>query len=812
MPLRRALKSLLRTPVYAITVILTLALGLASVGAMFAVVHGVLFAPLPYAQSDRLVDIRLELADGSRIGSSPAMNATYRRFATQIEDLAIYRIGRANVGAGQDPAGAENLTATWISASMPRVLQVVPSIGRTFTDDEERRGGPDAVILSAPEWRSRFGAAPDVIGRTLEVNDVVREIVGVMPEGFAFPHAGIRIWLPVKSSDGTTATDFLYSGVARLAPDASAASAQRELAAILPRMAGLYPRLGSGGSTADWIDAMKPAPRVQALRETVTAEVAPTLWLLAAVAGLVLLVAWANVANLTLIRADAARRDVAVRQALGATPLRASAQFLGESLLIGSFAAMLAVVAATVALHALRVFGPTDLPRIAELSIGPWSVGFIAVMAMLGSGFGLLALPRFGQPGSVAGRLRDGAHGQSAGRARHSLRAIVTVLQIAAALVIVTVSALLLRTADRMHDVHPGFEAGQVTTFRILLPFARYGDAARVAFHARLTERVRALPSVLGAGLSARLPLTPGSAPEQGFRVAGEVRARQLPVNVVGDGYFKAMRIPLRAGRDFGSLEAQRPAELLINQRAALQLFADPAGTESLGRTLTLEPGGPSYTVIGVVGDVRYDDLATPPSAMVYRPQVVATIPAQPGPLPGMVLVVRSSGSPDTLVAAVREIVREMDPGVPVFEVRDMPEVVRQSMARLTLILTLTTAAAVVALALGMIGLYGVMAYLVALRTREFGLRMAVGASAARIVGSVFARGSFLASIGVLVGLAVFTVVASSLGAAVHGIQAWDPVALASATLLLFATAVLACWFPARRAAAVDPAQALRAD
>jgi predicted permease len=812
MPLRHPLRSLQRTPVYTITVILTLALGLASVGAMFALVHGVLLAPLPYGQPDRLVGIRLDVADGSRIGNSPAVHATYRSFATQLEDLALYRVGRANVGAGQDAIGAENLTVSWISASMMRVLQAAPSIGRTFTDDEARRGGPDAVILSEPEWRTRFGAAPDVIGRTLLVNEVAREIVGVMPAGFAFPHAGIRMWLPAKPSDDTTASDFFYAGVARLAPGASGESTQRELAAILPRMAELYPRLGSGGSTAAWIDEMKPAPRVQALREALTDDVAPTLWLLAAVAGLVLLVAWANVANLALIRADAARRDVAVRQALGAGPLRALAQFFGESLLLGSAAAVLAVLAATAALQALRVFGPTDLPRLAELSIGPWSAGFIALMALLGSGIGLLALARLDQPGGLSRRLRAGTHGQSPGTARQRLRAIVTVLQIAVALVVLSGSALLLRTADRLHNVHPGFEADQVTTFQILLPFARYGDAARVAFHARLTERVRALPSVLAAGLTARLPLAPGGAPEQGFRVDGEVRARLLPVNVIGDGYFAAMRIPLRAGRDFRSLESQRPDELLISQRAALQLFADPMGTESLGRTLTLDPGGPGYTVIGVVGDVRYDDLATPASALVYRPQVVATVPAQPGPLPGMVLVVRSSGAPESLVAAVRGIVRDLDPGVPVFEVNGMPEVVRQSMARLTLTLTVITAAAVVTLALGMIGLYGVMAYLVALRTREFGLRMAVGANAKRIAWSVVARGLALASIGVLVGLAVFSLAATSLRAAVLGIQAWDPLALASAILLLVATAVLASWLPARRAAAVDPAQALRAE
>jgi predicted permease len=393
------------------------------------------------------------------------------------------------------------------------------------------------------------------------------------------------------------------------------------------------------------------------------------------------------------------------------------------------------------------------------------------------------------------------------------LRAGFSVLQIAVALVTLAGSALLLRTADRLRDVDPGFAADPVSTFQILLPFARYPDAARVAFHARLTERVRALPSVQAAGLSARLPLAPGGMPEQDFRVEGEARTRLLPVNVVSDGYFAAMGIPLRAGRDFQPLETQGPAELLISQRAALQLFADNTGHDAVGRTLSLEPGGPTYTVVGVVGDVRHHDLATPGSALVYRPQVVAALPAtQPGPLPGMVLVVRSSSAPEPLANAVRAIVRELDAGVPVFEVRAMRAIVRQSMAQLTLLSIVMTAAAIVTLALGMIGLHGVMACRVAARRREFGLRMALGADARRIARGVLAGGLALTLIGGLLGLALFAAATAALGALVPGMHPWDPVALAAAVALLVATAVLASWMPARRAAAVDPAQALRGE
>ncbi len=813
MVLSRAFRSLRRTPVYSITVILTLALGLASVGSMFAMVHGVLLVPLPYGEPHRLVSIDLQMADGGRIGHSPAVYTTYQRLATKLEDVALYRTGSANVWTANVDGGAEHLTATWVTASMMRLLRAQPLIGRAFSDDEERRGGPNAVILSESEWRTRFGAALDVIGKTLVVNDVPREVVGVMPAQFMFPSASTRVWLPAKYAAGAAAGYFFYAGVARLAPGATMEGAQLELSAVLPRMAELFPRLQSGGSTAAWLDEVQLAPRVQPLREAITGSIAPTLWVLATVAGLILLVAWANVANLVLIRAESSRHDVAMREALGASPLRASAHFFGESALLGAAAAALALLASLGTLVALKVFGPADLPRLTELAIGPQTAAVIVLGAILSTLGWTAILTWLDRPGRLSNRLRDGSRGQTSGKSRQRMRATASVLQIAAALVVLAGSALLLRTAHRLHDVHPGFEASQVTTFRVLLPFARYRDSARVAFYAQLTERVNQLPSVLAAGLTAHLPLGPGGSPEQAFVVDGKDRSTTLPVNVVGNRYFAAMRIPVLAGRDFRALQSQRAADLIISQRAAMAFFADPTGTESLGRTLTLDPGGPTYTVVGVVGDVRYEDLAAPPAAMVYRPQVVASVPAdEPGPLPAMVLAVQSNAPPEALVVAVRGIVRDLDPSVPVFQVSSMREVVRGSMARLTLMLAVTTAAAVVTLLLGMIGLYGVMAYLVALRTREFGLRMALGADPQRIVRSVVTRGLTLTAVGVAAGLTLFTLAVPYLRASIFGIAAWDPLPLAGATLLLMLTATLACWIPALRAAAIDPARALQAE
>jgi len=808
----QALNSLRRAPAYALTIIFTLSLGLAAVGAMFALVHGVLLAPLPYPAPERLVSLQLELAETGRMAQSPAMFRTYQRHSTQLDEIALYRSGSANVWMGSAEESADHLVVSWVSASLMPLLRVAPLMGRTFSADEERRGGPDAVILSEAEWRQRFGAAADVIGRTLIVNDVPREVIGVMPAQFAFPDAGTRLWLPAKSEDNAKAGDFFYTLVARLAADATPASAQNELSAILPRMAEAYPQVMSGGSTAAWIAEVKPSPRVQALDEAMTVEIAPTLWMLAAVASLVMLAAWANAAHLALVRADARRQDVATRLALGASPLRASSHALVESLVMNAAAAVLAALAALVIVSTLRAFAPATLPRLSELGLGPWSVGFIMLVALLGSVILTLLQIRLATAPQLATQMSSGARSHTAGKTSRRVRAGVTIGQIAVALMVLVGASVLLRTAQHLREVQPGFEADQVSAFRLLLPFARYSDTARVAFYARLTEQVNALPSVYAAGLTAHLPLGSGQSPEQRFLRERESQAVRLPVNVIGDGYFAAMRIPLLAGRDFRPLETQRADEIIINQRTAVSYFSDPTGVESLGKTLRLDPGGPTYTIVGVVGDVRYDDLATPPGAMVYRPQVVANSPAnEPGPLPSMSLVVHADVPPDALILAVRGIVRELDASVPVFEAKRMDEVVAGSMARLTLILWVTTAAAVVTLLLGMIGLFGVMAYGIALRRREFGLRMALGASPDGIVRGVVWQGLVLASIGIVAGLILWTFAAPYLRSLIVGIELWNPLPLALAIALLSGTALLASWLPARRAAAIDPAHSLRA-
>lgn len=812
MNIRHALKALQRAPAFAMAVILTLVLGIGAVGAMFAIVYGVLLAPLPYGKPDALVSIGLQGAEIPRIAQAPGMYFTFERFAKRLDGIALYRTGSTNLRMSDGDGAAESVVATWVTASMMPLLQIPPLLGRAFNADEERRGGPNAVILSESEWRNRFNSANDVIGKTLIVNDAPREIVGVMPARFIFPSAATRVWLPVKHTDSATVGDFYYAGVARLAPGATPELAQAELAAALPRMAELYPNLQTGGSTAAWLAEVRAMPVVKPLRDELTGEIAGTLWMLAAAVGLVLLVAWANVANLMLVRSESRQQELSVRQSLGASRLRIATQFLDESILLGVTAGVLALLFSYAAVKALVAFGPADVPRLAELTVGPMTIGFIALITIAGVMI-CAAVPMLHvRRSSLAQKLHDGARGQSTGKSRQRVRAGITVVQIAVALVVSVGSALLLRTAHQLYAVQPGFDATEVTTLRILLPFARYSGAANVAFYARLTELVNQLPSVHAAGLTMKVPLAEGAMLEQAFKIEGQGRTLPLPVNVIGNGYFAALRIPLLAGRDFRSLDVVQNGDVIISQRAAEAIFGGANGLAAVGQSLKLAPNGPIYTIVGVVGDVRDQDLATAPSAIIYRPQAMPKDAiVEPVPRPSMALVVHSSGPPGAVVSAIRQIVRGLDPKVPIFDVHSMPDVVRASTARLSLALTLMTAAAAITLVIGGIGLYGVMAYIVALRTREFGVRVALGAAPRRIAHLVLLRGLALTACGVALGFGLYAFAAPFLRVFLYGVTVSDPVTLVAATFVVVATASLASWLPARRAARVDPLEALRA-
>jgi predicted permease len=814
-----------RTPVFTLTSTLTLVIGIAATVAIFAVVNGVLLRPLPYRKPDRLVGAWFDLPPLS-MHHAQQMSATYflyRRLAHTIDGIGVYRAGAVNVATPGSDAAPQRVTTAWVSASVISVLGVQPELGRNFTEAEDLPKGPDAVILSDTFWRTHFGADPQILGKRVEVNGVTRSVVGVMPEHFQFPTASTAFWLPLALDPRDPYSGgFNYNSVARLKAGVRIDDARREFTALLPRLVEVSPTLAPGVTMQMLLEQAKPQPLLVPLREDITSDIARTLWMVFAAAGLVMLVACFNVANLVLVRADARQRELAVREALGAGRARVLGHFLAESVVLTAIAGVVALGAAWAAVRALVARGPIDIPRLAEVRMDRSSIAFAVVLAVV------VAIVCSVIPALRIGRLRlsealrDSGRTGTAGRTQHRVRGALVAAQIGLGLVVLSGSGLLLRTFERLHEVRPGFDAEHVATFWVSLPDSRYKTDSTVSrFYTQLTSRAAQLPGVKTVGLAAHLPLeSHGLNADPFYPESDPSYAKKIPplqIYVASDsGYFGALGIPLLAGHGFDRLETQRDDEAIISQTTAEQFFHDPTGRAAIGKRFRELPNAtPWRTVVGVVGNVRDTALAAPPSAIVYVPEVGPrdTVWRGLGHLERtMALVVRTRGDPAAITSAVQRVVRDLDPPLPTFDVRPMTDVVRASTARLSFVILILGAAAVVTLLLGAVGLYGVMAYLVTLRQRELGVRIALGAQPRAVAAMLTWQGLGLTAAGIVGGLALFGLVAHFLRSFLYGVTPSDPTTLMSASLMLVTIAALASWIPARRAAAVDPANTLRAE
>jgi putative ABC transport system permease protein len=821
MPLvRHAWRALRRTPVFTLTAALTLVIGIGAAVAIFAIVNGVLLRPLPYGNPDRLIGSWHDLPPvGIKKGNHTSSTyLTYKRLSRSIDGIGIYQEGAVNVA---EPGGAsepQRVSSAWITADLIPTLQVSPLLGRNFTEEEDRPNGPEVVIISEAQWRSRFGADPAVIGRLMDVSGQSHQIVGVMRQRFRFPAANTQLWLPLKLDVSGYSEGFNYNAIARLKPGVSVEDARRDFAALLPRAIELYPKFAPGVSTQMVWDQAKPAPVLLPLREDVTGDIATTLWMVAVAAGLVLLVACANVTNLILVRADGRQRELAVREALGAGRARVMLHFLGESAVLTAIAGVVGLGLAWLAVRTLVSAGPAQIPRLAEVSVDWAAVLFMLAVSMLVTII-CSAIPalRIGRA-RLSNALREGGRGGTAGKMQHRVRGALVAAQIAIALVVLAGSGLLLRSFQRLRAVQPGFNPENVATLWLSLPSARYkNDSAFTRFYAQLDNRIAELPGVRAAGLTSRLPLTNTGMnqnplyPEDDASYVNKIPPLQVYTTTDGD-YFRAMGIPLIAGRTFARLDAQRGGEAIISQKTAAQFWKDSTGQRALGKRFRSLPGGPLYTIVGVVGNTRDTSLAVPPSQVVYFPQSVEQDSIYSQARRTMAVVVRTSGDPAAITRAIQRVVRELDPSLPTFDVKPMTTVFSASMAKLSFTMLILGAAAAVTLILGAIGLYGVMAYAVTLRTRELGVRLALGAQPRAVAAMMTRQGMALTAAGIAGGLLLFVLVARFLRSFLFGVAPSDPLTLAGASLMLIGIAALASWVPARRASRVDPAEALRAE
>ena len=818
---KSAWRSLRRSPAFTVTASLTLIIGIGAAVAIFALVNGVLLRPLPYGDPDRLAVPyhNMQLIGLAKGNQTQGTYFTYKKLARSLEAIGVYQAGAVNVSDPRGGSEPQRMGSAFVTQSVIPLLQVPPLIGRSFTEAEDAPKGPNVVIISEGLWRSRFGADRGVLGRTIDVNGRTWEIIGVMPTRLRFPSPETQIWIPMRlDANDPSPGGFNYDGIARLRKGVTIAAASRDLVSVLPKILELSPNLAPGVSTQMLLDQARPVPFVAPLKDDVTGGIAKTLWIVAAAAGVVLLVACANVTNLILVRADGRQRELAVREALGAGRGRVTMYFLGESIVVTAVSAAAGVALAAVAIRLLVSMGPTSIPRLSEVHIDLATVAFaIVVSALVAVACSIVPVLRIGRV-HLSNALREGGRGGTAGRARQRIRSALVAGQIALALVALASSGLLLRTFERLNAVRPGFEPEGLATFWVALPYARYtSDTSVVRFYSQLLDRVRAVPGVRDVGLSSRLPFEQNGGwskdplyPEDDLATyANKIPPLNFYTTTDG-GYFHVMGIPLIAGKTFDRPELQRGDEAIISRATAIQFWKDSTGQRVLGKRFRELPGTPWLTIVGVVGDTRDSSLASPPSLVVYRPQSISN--GTHSTQWTMALVVRTGSEPTAITSAIQRAVRDLDPTLPLFDIRSMSEITAASMAQLSFTIIVLGAAALVTLILGAVGLYGVMAYVVSLRTRELAVRIALGATPSAVIRMLTTQGVVVTGFGVAAGLVLFVIVARALKSLLFGVASMDPVTLLSASLLLVGIAAFASWLPARRTARVDPADVLRAE
>jgi len=789
-------RQLVRRPGFTLVAVATLALGIGATTAVFTVVNGVLLRPLAFADPDRVVQLHRTTSSGARASISPLDYLDYRDELTSFSRVAAIQNARRNLTGSGEP---ERLLGALVTADFFPLLGVRPALGTTWPDDGP--GEDHVVVLAWGVWQRAFGGDPSIIGRRVMLHDEPYTVIGVMPAWFRYPTAA-EFWIPLRfEPDDLTpnqrGAQYLQA-IGRLRPDADLAAAQAELAALSDRQRAAYPRQ---------YDAHTAAGATPVL-DTLVENVRPALLVLLGAVALVLLIACANVANLLLVRAAGRRTELAVRASLGAGRSRLGRQLVTESLLLALAGGALGVALASWGVRLLLALDSAGLPRADAVHLDWRVVAFTAaVAAATGVAFGVAPAFQATRP-SLADSLRQGARDVAAGarRFRHGL----VVAEIALALVLLAGAGLLMRSFLNLQQVEPGFDPRGVLTFNLYLPDAAYGTAEEVSgFYNRMFDALEALPGAERAGMIFGLPLGRYNGSST-FSIDGrpdpETGDNYAMVRVVGGRYFEAMRIPIRRGRTFTRTDAVKaPLVALINEATARRYWPD---TDPVGQRLRLHASFVEgrfgfREIVGVVGNVKQRGLEEDAQPEVYIPFAQQAVGFG-------TVVVRAAGDPAALAGPVRETIRGLDPMLPLADVESMTGVVSDSIARDRFTTALLSVFALLAVTLALVGVYGVTSFTVSQRTREIGVRMALGADRADVLRLVASNSLALGVAGVLIGLAGALAASRLLSGLLFGVSATDPLTLGAVAAALVAAALAASYFPARRAAHVDPLVALR--
>jgi putative ABC transport system permease protein len=812
--LRYAARMLRKQRGFAALAAITLALGIGANTAIFSVVYGVLLRPLPFHEPERLVGVwhRAPGFNLTQLEQGPATYFTYRESGRVFEDIGLWHSEEVSITERGEPERAQ---ALWVTDGLLRILRVQPLLGRFFTKEDDAAGSPRRAILTHGYWVRRFGGAPDVIGRSLNVDGMQCEVVGVLPQSFKFLRTDPAVLLPLQLNRAEARVgDFSYPAVARLKPGVTLEQANADVARMIPlafdRFA-MWP-----GLTRKMFEEAGLGPNVHPLSKDVIGNVGRVLWILVGTVGIVLLIACANVANLLLVRAEGRQQELAVRVALGASRSRLARELLAESVGLALAGGALGLLLAWAGIGLLARLAPAGLPRIDEISIDPLVLVFtLAISVLTGLLFGLIPVMRFGTPNVVA--LKEGGRSASDAPGRHRGPNALVVSEIALALVLLIVSGLMVRTFIALRQVDPGFvRPTEVQTFRVSIPGGLIKDPQQtILAYEQITQRLEQVPGVVSVGLSDSVTMDGNHSSVPIFVEDFPEVGRELPpirrIKRVAPDYFKTIGNPVLAGRaiTWTDIHQGRPV-VIISENLAREYWKNPA--DALGKRIRQNQENPWREIIGIVGNERDDGVDQPATAIVYWPMLIkewSDIPIDISRT--MAFVVRSNrtGSPGFL-RELQQAVWSVNPNLPLASVRTLDEIQADSMAQTSFALVMLAIAAAVALLLGIVGIYGVIVYIATQRTREIGIRMALGAQAGDVRWLFLRHGLLLTAAGIGLGIGVALALTRVMSALLFGVSPMDPVTYATVAAGLATVALLATYLPARRASRIDPIIALR--
>ncbi len=814
--LRQVLRRLARAPMFTAVTLLTLAVGIGANTAIFSVVEGVLLKPLPYLHPEELVAVSLT-APGLNIkdlNPSPPDYLIYREQNRTFQDVGLYMGHSVNVTGLAQPEHVAGLDVT--DGVLP-ILGVTPLLGRSFTRADDSPGSAETVMLTYGYWTRQFGGDRSVIGRTINVDGKLRQIIGVLPQDFHFGEADLALLLPLQFDRAKTSLGrYSFDSIARLKPGVTLAEANADVARMLPIVERSFPP-PPGYSIKMFQDA-RIGPNLRTLKQDVVGDVGKVLWVLMGGIGLVLLIACANVANLLLVRAEGRGQEIAIRSALGAGRGRLAAEMLFEGLILALLASVLGLGLAYAAVRVLVAMAPTGLPRLNEIGVDGTVILFTLALSLVTSLlFGSIPVLKYagGRPGTG---LREGGRSLSESRERHRSRSVLVVVQVALALVLLISSGLMIRTFRALTKVDPGFVApAELQTFRAGIAETEVKEPERVVrLQEEILHKIEAIPGVSSAGISMSVPMDGNEWGDQVLAKDRTYAPGEVPIRryrFVAPGYFKTLGTPLVAGRDLTWSDIYNKVPVaIVSEKLAREYWHEPSS--ALGKQIRSTTKDDWREVVGVVGDVHDDGVDKEAPSSVYWPILAARFESNDIDVRRFVTFsIRSprAGS-ESLMNEVRQAVWSVDPNLPLADVHTLDYYYTRSMARTSFTLVMLAVAGGMALLLGIVGLYGVIAYSVSQRRREIGIRMALGARHQELTGMFVRHALGLTGVGVACGLGAAPALTRLMSSLLFGVKSIDPATYAAVSLGLIATAALSSYVPARRAAGVNPVESLRAE